>query len=95
MKYVCRLTRGHLPALVLFILVTLVMTWPYPAQIQTSLYNWSDSLLNSWTLGWGTHALLTDPEAKESLRRAQWAYVNQVSALPDAEQVLRQGVYAA
>ncbi len=61
MKLIKQYSRGHGPALVLYILVTLVMTWPYPLQFQTSLYNWSDSLLNSWTLAWSTHMLLTDP----------------------------------
>ncbi|MGE5138289.1 MAG: hypothetical protein ACM3JD_02400, partial [Rudaea sp.] len=35
--------------------------WPYPVQIRSSLYNWSDALLNSWTLAWTVHALFTDP----------------------------------
>ncbi len=52
---------SHLPALLLFVVITLVMTLPYPLQIRTSLYNWSDALLNTWALAWGTHALLTDP----------------------------------
>jgi hypothetical protein len=56
-----RIARTHLPAFGLYILVTVVMTWPYTRQIQTSLYNWSDALLNTWTLAWGAHALLTDP----------------------------------
>lgn len=47
--------------LALFTAITVVMSWPYPLQIQTSLYNWSDALLNSWTLAWGTRILLTDP----------------------------------
>jgi hypothetical protein len=51
----------HLPALGLYFLLTVVMTLPYILHIQTSLYNWSDALLNTWTLAWGTHALLTDP----------------------------------
>ncbi|MGB8644558.1 MAG: hypothetical protein WCF84_04925 [Anaerolineae bacterium] len=61
-SYLARLGRtGHLPALALFTIITLMMTWPYPRQVETSLYNWSDALLNSWTLAWGTHALLADP----------------------------------
>ena len=47
--------------LALFTAITVVMSWPYPLQIQTSLYNWSDALLNSWTLAWGSRILLTDP----------------------------------
>lgn len=60
-RIVTRTASTHLGALGLFILITVIMTWPYTRQIQTSLYNWSDALLNTWTMAWGTHALLTDP----------------------------------
>ncbi len=56
-----RIIESHLGALFFFILLTVLMTWPYTRQITTSLYNWSDALLNTWALAWGTHALLTDP----------------------------------
>jgi hypothetical protein len=56
-----RAASTHLPAFGLFVLITVIMTWPYTRQIQTSLYNWTDALLNTWTLAWGVHALLTNP----------------------------------
>jgi hypothetical protein len=59
--WAAKTASAKLGALGLFVLITVVMTWPYTRQIQTSLYNWSDALLNTWTLVWGAHALLTDP----------------------------------
>lgn len=60
-RITARATSIHLAALCLYVFVTIVMTWPYAKQVQTSLYNWSDALLNTWTLAWGVHALLTNP----------------------------------
>jgi hypothetical protein len=60
-SWAAKAASTRLGAFGLFVLITVIMTWPYTRQIQTSLYNWSDALLNTWTLSWDAHALLTDP----------------------------------
>lgn len=52
------------PALVLLVytLLTLVLTWPLPLHLTTAVPgDIGDPLLNTWILAWDAHALLTDP----------------------------------
>src|SRR5258707_966352 len=37
------------------------MTWPVTPNMGRSLEQWGDALLQTWTLDWDAHALLTNP----------------------------------
>jgi hypothetical protein len=51
----------HLPALIIFALATLVLTWPLAREMDDTLVTWGDPVFQSWTLAWDWHALTTDP----------------------------------
>jgi hypothetical protein len=48
-------------ALLFFLALTIVMTWPVTPNMGRSLEQWGDALLQTWTLDWDAHALLTNP----------------------------------
>ena len=45
----------------LFIILTPIMLLPFSLNINSSVIDEGDTLINLWTLSWGTHSLLTDP----------------------------------
>jgi hypothetical protein len=51
----------HLPALALFVLASVGMTWPLVTRIDETLISWGDPVFQSWTMAWNWHALTTDP----------------------------------
>jgi hypothetical protein len=51
----------HLPALGIFVLFSLILTWPLARDLRHVLYSWGDPVFQSWTLAWNWHALTTDP----------------------------------
>ncbi|MEA3346020.1 MAG: hypothetical protein U9Q78_07250 [Chloroflexota bacterium] len=53
--------RAHLLALLLFILLTVAMTYPLAFQAWDKIENYGDPLLNTWILAWDTHQLLRNP----------------------------------
>jgi len=48
-------------ALLFFVALTIFMTWPVTPNLDHSLEQWGDALLQTWTLDWDAHALVTDP----------------------------------
>jgi hypothetical protein len=53
--------RSHLVALLFFVLLTAVMTYPLVRQAWNHIENYGDPLLNAWTLAWDVHQLVRDP----------------------------------
>ncbi|HXV98910.1 MAG TPA: hypothetical protein VEC93_10860, partial [Anaerolineae bacterium] len=54
--------RSSLFILVIYILLTLILTHPLIFNLTTAVPNdIGDPLLNTWILAWNSHALLTDP----------------------------------
>ena len=53
--------RSHLLALLLFALLTGVMTYPLPLQAWDHIENYGDPLLNTWIVAWDVHQLMRDP----------------------------------
>lgn len=51
----------HLPALAIFIVLSLILTWPLARDMRHVLYSWGDPVFQAWTLAWNWHALTTDP----------------------------------
>lgn len=51
----------HLLALMLFIILTVVMTYPLAIPATDTVVNYGDPLLNTWIIAWDVHALTTDP----------------------------------
>ncbi len=47
--------------LAVFLLLTVVMTWPWAAHLRDSSYDPGDSYLNSWILAWDYHQTFRDP----------------------------------
>ncbi|HEX2911296.1 MAG TPA: hypothetical protein VH186_10840 [Chloroflexia bacterium] len=48
-------------ALFLFLALTVFMTWPVTPDMGRSLEQWGDALLQTWTIDWDAHALLSNP----------------------------------
>lgn len=48
-------------ALLFFVALTVFMTWPVAPNLDHSLEQWGDALLQTWTLDWDAHALVTNP----------------------------------
>jgi hypothetical protein len=48
-------------ALALFVVLTVIMTWPLTPNAGSTLEQWGDALLQTWTLDWGAHILRTNP----------------------------------
>lgn len=55
-----RIGISHLSAIVLYIFLTIVLTFPLILHMNDWL-NAGDSSLNTWILAWGVHSLTTDP----------------------------------
>lgn len=53
--------RKHLTAAVIFLVLTLILTNPLPAQVWNAVEDKQDALLNTWILAWVGHALVTNP----------------------------------
>ncbi|MEX1158171.1 MAG: hypothetical protein WEC79_04505, partial [Thermomicrobiales bacterium] len=51
----------HLPALAIFVVVTLLLTWPLASRMDDTFISWGDPVFQSWTIAWDWHALRTDP----------------------------------
>lgn len=51
----------HVPAFGIFVLLSLLLTWPLARDLRHVIYSWGDPVFQSWTLGWNWHALTTDP----------------------------------
>lgn len=51
----------HLPALGVFLILGILLTWPLARDMRHVIYSWGDPVFQSWTLGWNWHALTTDP----------------------------------
>jgi hypothetical protein len=47
--------------LVIFVLLTVVMTWPWAAHMRDTSFDAGDSYLMSWTLAWDFHQTFHDP----------------------------------
>lgn len=48
-------------ALLFFVALTIFMTWPVTPNLDHSLEQWGDALLQTWTLDWDAHALISNP----------------------------------
>jgi hypothetical protein len=53
--------RYDLLALLFFGVVSFVLLWPLSGHLATSTNNEGDALEQVWVMGWGSHALTTDP----------------------------------
>lgn len=51
----------HLPALAIFVVFSLILTWPLARDMRHVLYSWGDPVFQTWTLAWNWHALTTNP----------------------------------
>jgi len=51
----------HLLALLLFALLTIVMTYPLALRAWNTVENYGDPLLNTWIVAWDVHQLVRDP----------------------------------
>ena len=51
----------HLPALGIFTILSLILTWPLFRDPRHVLYSWGDPVFQAWTLAWNWHAITTDP----------------------------------
>ena len=49
-------------AVLLFAVLTVVMTWPQAARLTTDAWQHEDVFFNMWRLGWFAHALATSPD---------------------------------
>ena len=47
--------------LLVFVLLTLAMTWPWAAHVKDTSFDAGDSYLNAWTLAWDFHQTFRDP----------------------------------
>ena len=47
--------------LLFFVALAIFMTWPVTPNIDHSLEQWGDALLQTWTLDWDAHALISNP----------------------------------
>lgn len=45
----------------LFVALSILMTWPLAARLETAVSDLGDPLLTAWILDWTSHALLTNP----------------------------------
>jgi hypothetical protein len=79
-----------LPALAIFLALTLVMTNPLPLHLASAVEDKQDALLNTWIIAWVGHALITHPL---DLFNANifYPYPN---ALAFSETMLPQGLFA-
>lgn len=53
--------RRHAGVTILFVLLTLIMTWPQALVLKTHAYDHQDAFFNLWRLRWIAHALSTSP----------------------------------
>jgi hypothetical protein len=53
--------RRHAGVTILFVLLTLIMTWPQARVLKTHAYEHQDVFFNLWRLRWIAHALSTSP----------------------------------
>ncbi|MBA2454820.1 MAG: hypothetical protein H0V47_16755, partial [Chloroflexia bacterium] len=51
----------HLPALAIFIILSLLLTWPLARDMRHVLYSWGDPVFQAWTIAWNWHAVTTSP----------------------------------
>ena len=51
----------HLPAVVIFAIATILLTWPLVLHMDNTAISWGDPLFQAWTIAWDWHALTTDP----------------------------------
>jgi hypothetical protein len=51
----------HLPALAIFAVVTVLLTWPLVSRMDDTFISWGDPVFQAWTIAWDWHALKTDP----------------------------------
>jgi hypothetical protein len=58
---VTRRVLGETAVLAVFVLLTVVMTWPWAAHIQDTSFDPGDSYFNAWMLAWDGHQTLRDP----------------------------------
>jgi hypothetical protein len=47
--------------LLVFVVLTIAMTWPWAAHIRDTSFDNGDSYLNAWTLAWDFHQTFHDP----------------------------------
>ncbi|HUG15329.1 MAG TPA: hypothetical protein VMM78_09950 [Thermomicrobiales bacterium] len=55
-----RLAR-HVPAVAIFVIVAIALTWPLARQLNDTLISWGDPVFQAWTIAWNWHALTTAP----------------------------------
>jgi hypothetical protein len=48
-------------ALLVFVVLTLLLTYPLPLHLTNAVEDWQDALLNVWITAWDGHQLLADP----------------------------------
>lgn len=53
--------RLHIPAAIILILASIILTWPLAIKMNDTLASWGDPVFQMWTLSWNWHALTTDP----------------------------------
>jgi hypothetical protein len=51
----------HLPAVAIFVVAAIALTWPLARQMNDTLISWGDPVFQSWTIAWNWHALTNDP----------------------------------
>ena len=51
----------HLPALAIFVVVTVLLTWPLASRMDDTFISWGDPVFQAWTIAWDWHALKSDP----------------------------------
>jgi len=58
-----RFYRPYLTAALIYLIATIVFTWPFVLTLASSVPDKKDTIIHIWKLGWGAHALTT-PGAK-------------------------------
>jgi hypothetical protein len=53
--------RRHVPVLLLYLLLSVAMTYPLTVNLSDTVFNYGDPLLNTWIMAWDVHALKTQP----------------------------------
>ncbi len=52
---------AHLWVLGLFLVFTILMTWPLVRSLNDTLVSWGDPVFQAWTIAWNVHALGSNP----------------------------------
>jgi hypothetical protein len=53
--------RPHVPAVLVFVAASLLLTWPLALHARDTLVSWGDPVFQAWTLAWDRHAMTHSP----------------------------------